>query len=188
MMVNTPTASQIPDPGATSGASPSTTFVRCSAARQVKLILQTADGVPDQEILPAILGTAHDDGLFISKPCSEEVHILEHTTCLHQRWKNERSLHRLNRHIRPSDAVLVAYELPITELKIQRIVRVWEGFASPLAHLTNKSVPQVSWEIASKAPARHCNNELFVFSNALLLPRHHVSQDVLHHAKSCALW
>ena len=47
----------------------------------------------------------------------------------------------------PSDAVLVAYELSITELMIQRIVRIWEGIASPLANLTNKFVPQVSWEI-----------------------------------------
>ena len=88
-------------------------------------------------------------------------------------------------------SVLVAYELSINELKNQRIVRVWEGLASPLAHLTNKSVPQVSWEIVSKAPAHSKkeislrNNELLVFSNVLLLPRHHVSQDVPYHAKSC---
>ena len=79
--------------------------------RQVKLILQLADGVPDQEIFPATLETAHDDGLLISKPCFEEVHILKHTICLHQRWKNERSLHRRKRHIGPSVAVFVAYEL-----------------------------------------------------------------------------
>ena len=87
--------------------------------------------------------------------------------------------------------LLVAYELSITELKNQRIVRVWEGLASPLAHLTNKILPQVSWEIASKAPAHSKkeislrDNEFLVFSNALLLPKHHVSQDVPHHAKSC---
>ena len=79
--------------------------------RQVKLILQLADGVPDQEIFPATLETAHDDGLLISKPYFEEVHILKHTIYLHQRWKNERSLHRRKRHIGPSDAVFVAYEL-----------------------------------------------------------------------------
>ena len=138
--------------------------------------------------------TAHDDGLLNSRPCFEEVHILGHTTCLYQRWKNERLLCRLKRHIDPSDAVLVAYELCIIELKIQRTVRVWEGLASSLAHLTNKGVPQVSWEIASKAPAHSKkeislhNNELLVFSNVLLLPRHHVSQDVPHHAKSCVFW
>ena len=156
--------------------------------RQVKLILQPADGVPDQEILPATLGIAHDDGLFTSKPCFEEVPNFG--TCLHQRWKNERSLHRFKRHVGPSDDVFVAYELSITELKIQKIFRVWEGLASPLANLTNKSVPQVSWEIASKAPAHSKkeislrNNELLVFSNAFLLSRHPVSQDVPEHAKS----
>ena len=51
-------------------------------------------------------------------------------------------------------------------------------------------MPQVSWEIASTAPAHSKkeislrNNELLVSSNALL-PRHHVSQDVPQHAKSC---
>ena len=99
MMLNTPTLLQIPEQHG-------------HIERQVKLILQPADGVPDQEILPATLGTAHDDGLLDSKPCFEEVHILEHTTCLHQRWKTERSLHRRKRHIGPSDAVLVAHELP----------------------------------------------------------------------------
>ena len=55
--------------------------------------------------------------------------------------------------------LLVAYELSITELKIQRIVRVLQGLASPLANLSNKSVPEVSWEIASKAPA-HSKKEI----------------------------
>ena len=125
--------------------------------QQVGLNLQwelPADGVTVREIFLATLGIAHDDGLLISKPCFDEVHSLGHTTCLHQRWKNERSLHLLKRHIGPSDAVLVAHELPIAELKIQRIVRVREGLASPLANFTNKCVPQVSWEIASNAP-RH---------------------------------
>ena len=44
----------------------------------VKLIVQPADGVPDHEIIPATVGIAHVDGLFISKPCFEEIHILEH--------------------------------------------------------------------------------------------------------------
>ena len=110
--------------------------------------------------------TAHDDGLFISKPCFEEVHILEHTTCLHQRWKNERSLHRRKRHIGPSDAVFVAYELPITELKIQRIVRACERFTSPLAHFTNKIVPQVSWEIALHTARRKSVFEITNFSSS----------------------
>ena len=114
--------------------------------------MQPADGVPDHEILPATLGIAHDDGLFNSEPCFEEVHILGDN--LHQRWETERSLRRLKRHIGPSDAVLVAYEQSITEPKIQTIVRVWEGLLSPFAHLTKKSVPQINWEIASKAPAQ----------------------------------
>ena len=75
-----------------------------------------------KRFFPQLSGIPHDDGLFISKSYFEDVHILEHTTCLHQRGKNKRSLHRLKRHIGPSDALLVAYELFITELKIQQIV------------------------------------------------------------------
>ena len=87
----------------------------------------------------------HADSLLVVS--QGEVHIPKDTTCLDQRWKNERSLHRLKRHIGPFRPRSVqAFH---NELKNQRIVRVWEGLASPRAHLTNKSVPQVSREIAS---------------------------------------
>ena len=67
-------------------------------------------------------------------------------------------------------AVLVAYELSTTELKIQRIVRVWEGLASALSNLTNKSKPQASWEIASKAPAPS-KMEIILRNNSSSFPK-----------------
>ena len=98
---------------------------------------------------------------------------------------------RLKRHIGPSDAVLVAYELCITELKIQRIVRVWGGTRQPTYTPHEQECASSQLEIVKKSLAHSKkeislrNNELLVFSNVLLLPRHSVSQDVLDHAKSC---
>ena len=93
-----------------------------------------------KKFFPQPLATAHDDGLFMSKLCFEEVHILEHTNLsAPEVEKRKIASSPQTPHLVPS--VLVAYELSINELENQRIFRVWEGLASPLAHLTIKSVP-----------------------------------------------
>mmetsp|Transcript_20848 Transcript_20848/g.49474 ORF Transcript_20848/g.49474 Transcript_20848/m.49474 type:complete len:442 (+) Transcript_20848:3540-4865(+) len=157
--------------------------------RGVRLVLQSLDRVANEQVLARPLGAAHDEGLLLSQPSGEEVHVPQHRGGGHQRRQHRRSLHLLQGDLRGRGGELVPHDQRLHHLAMQRLAGVGHVLVGPLEGLPSQGCPVLLRDVAAQAPADGQQEVLLGDAAAILrlLTPAEVAQDVAHHAHAGGL-